>query len=144
MNWAHNFAVSLLIFPLVLYGLVVLATMFAYYETWRVLRELAMIVPRKKPIMRDKFDVMTFTQWWNEKRRHSRAKMKLRSNLKCFIRSKRKGCSRIGTRKDRHVFRISESHTSSKDQSSEHYKDDRSRVQKIVFDTDSFPIGACT
>ena len=106
-----------------------------------MLREVARIVPRNVPIVRDKSDVMTFTQWCNEKPSRSRTKNKIRSNLKHYIRSKRKKGSRIGTRKARYDFRISKSCAASNDPSYEHRKEDRSQTQTIRFDTDSLPIG---
>ena len=87
---------------------------------------------------------MTFTQWWTEKRRRSRTKKKLKNNLNHYARGKWKKGSRIGNRKTRHDFRISKSHVALKDSSSEHAKYDRNRIQKIVLDTDSFPIGVDT
>ena len=62
MHWVHNFSVSLLLFPSMFYGLVVWIMMIACYEMWLVLREVTIIVRRKGPIMREKFDVMTFAQ----------------------------------------------------------------------------------
>ena len=58
----NNFAVSLILFILMLYSLVVWTMMIAYYDMLLVLIEAERIVPRKVPIMRDKFDLMTFTQ----------------------------------------------------------------------------------
>ena len=62
MHWVHNFAVSLMLFPLMLYSLVAWMMMIDYYEMRIILRDVARIVPRKGSIMRDKFDAMTFTQ----------------------------------------------------------------------------------
>ena len=144
MCWVHKFAVSLLLFPLIIYGLVVLVTMTACCEMRRVLKKVAMIVPKEGPVVRDKFDAMTFTQWWTDKRRSSRNKKKIRFNLKHCIRSKRKKGRRIGTMNAMCDFRISDLHAASKYLSSEHDKEDRSRMQKIRFDTDSFPLSVDT
>ena len=48
------------------------------------------------------------------------------------------------TKNARHVSKIHESHSTSKDLSSEYDKEDRIQMQKITFDTDSFPIGVET
>ena len=58
----HNFTVSLMLLISILYVLVELSTMFAYYEILRALREMLRITPRKYPIVRDKFDAITFIQ----------------------------------------------------------------------------------
>ena len=63
MHLVNNFSISVLLLTLILYVLVVLLTMFTYYEMWRAIREVVRIMPRNNPIVRDKFDVMKFTQW---------------------------------------------------------------------------------
>ena len=82
MHWVNKFAVSLLLFPLILCGLVVWMMMIAYYDVRLVLRDLAIIASIKRPIFRYKFDVMTFTQCWTERRKCSRTKKKTASNTR--------------------------------------------------------------
>ena len=63
-------------------ALIAIATALAFHNTRQVVREAMKLIPRKKPIVRDKFDEMTFTQWWTEKRRRTQAKTNRGTNLR--------------------------------------------------------------
>ena len=59
----HNLAVSLLLYPLIFYVLVARVTIVAFYILCRLDRVVTRIILRKKPLIRDKFDIITFAKW---------------------------------------------------------------------------------
>ena len=125
MFYIHNAAVSLLLFPLFIYAVIAMLSMVAFYYARRGVREVARIVPRKRPILRDKCDVMTFTSWWTERRFVKQTKLKLGPKSKYYANSTRKG-ARIAQKKIKPcIFRHSANAASQND------KDDRSRIKNI-------------
>ena len=121
----------MLLFPLMFYALIAIATVLAFCDIRQVVREVTKLIPRKTPIVRDKFDEMTFTQWSTEKRRRTQAKINRGTNIRCHIRNVRNRGSRIITRKAKHVVEIDElvSYAAANDHSSEKDKEDRNRIQ---------------
>ena len=146
MCWMHYVSASLLLFPLMFYALIAMATMLAFYNIRQVVREVIKLIPTTKPIVRDKFDEMTFTQWWTEKRRRTRTNVHRGASLRYYIRNARNRGSRIGIKKAKYVIEIDEpvAYAAANDHSSEDDKEDRNRIQQIKFDTDSYPIGVDT
>ena len=112
-------------------------SMVAFYYARRGVRDIARLVPRKRPCLRDKCDVMTFTSWWTERRFIKQTKLKLRPKTKYCATSASKGI-KIAEKKTK-VRSCITTYTAST--ASQNDKEDRSRIKEIKFDSDSFAIG---
>ena len=115
-------------------------SMVVFYYARRGVREVARIVPRKRPILRDKCDVMTLTSWWTERRFVKQKKFKIGPKPKYYAISRSKG-ARIARKKTKRKPCI---FICTANAASENDKEDRSRIKEIKFDSDSFAIGIDT
>ena len=122
-----------------IYSLIDVATMFACCEVRRGLREIVDLVPKKKPIMRHKFYVMTFTKWWTEKKTNKSPRINRRNIPKHYLKKNRSKESRITIKKVKNRMQMNVANAAS-----ENDEEDRSKTQKIKFYSDSFPIGIDT